>query len=166
MTAGRVEARGILPPRGLLISLAAQIPGALWWGTPDVSPGSVLTGTGMLAAGAWLNVQAVLLFRRNAAGVCPFSPVACLVQSGVYRFTRNPMYLGLVLISAALPVITAVPVNFWAPAALALWLHYRFILREENFLEELLGTEYLRYASRTPRWLGLPGYEILRSRSG
>ena len=152
---------GILPPRALLLSLAAQIPGLVWfwprvWSLTDFAVGVVL-----LASGCLLNVAAVLAFRRNGNGVCPFSPVTDLALTGPYRFTRNPMYLGLVLISAGAALAGGVRWNLWPAATLGVWLHFRFVLREEAFLYERLGVKYLMYASQTPRWIGLPGTRIV-----
>jgi protein-S-isoprenylcysteine O-methyltransferase Ste14 len=115
----------------------------------------------MLAAGVVLNVWAERLFRKSGVGVCPFSPVPTLVSEGPYRFTRNPMYLGMVLLSASWPLMMGLYWNLWAAAALAVWLHFRFVLPEEEFLRERLGVGYLEYASRNPRWLGLPGPRAL-----
>jgi hypothetical protein len=64
------------------------------------------------------------------------------------------MYLGMVSISAAAALATGVYLNLVAATVLAVWLHFRFVLPEEEFLRERLGAEYLLYASRNPRWLG------------
>ena len=66
------------------------------------------------------------------------------------------MYLGLVCISAGTALATGFAANLWAAAALALYLHCGYIVREEAFLREQLGGRYVEYASRTSRWLGLP----------
>jgi protein-S-isoprenylcysteine O-methyltransferase Ste14 len=117
-------------------------------------------GGGRNAAGVVLNVWAERLFRKSGVGVCPFSPVPNLVITGPYRFTRNPMYLGMVLLSASWPLMMGLYWNLWPAAALAAWLHFRFVLPEEEFLRGRLGVSYLEYASRNPRWLGLPGPRV------
>ncbi len=148
---------GLLPPRALLLSLAAQAPLVAWTWPPEPAKPAVAAGLLAVAAGVALNIWATRLFARSGVGVCPFSPVPALVAEGPYRFSRNPMYLGLVLLSGSVPLMTGVPANLWAPASLAVWLHFRFVLREEEFLRERIGMPYLAYASRSPRWLGLPG---------
>jgi len=152
--------RGLLPPRLLLFSLLAQIPLIFlrWPLRPAMAP--VLAGSALLLAGVTLNLWADRLFHRRGAGVCPFSRVAALVREGPFRFTRNPMYLGMVLVSAAAPLLTGVYLDLWAPAALAIWLHFGFVLPEERFLREQWGAEYLLYASTHPRWIGLPGGDV------
>ena len=160
--AGRSDARPrLLPPKALILSLVAQIPFILWsW---PLKPARVpaLVGAAMLIAGVVLNVWAERLFRKGGVGVCPFSSVPNLVSAGPYRFTRNPMYLGLVLVSASGPLISGSYWNLLPAVVLAVWLHFRFVLPEEEFLRNRLGLGYLEYASRNPRWLGFPGPRLV-----
>ena len=155
---------GLLPPRALLFSVLLQVPAIVlaWPLKPAEAP--AVAGAIMLAAGVVLNIWAERLFRKSGVGVCPFSPVPRLIRSGPYRFTRNPMYLGMVLLSAGLSLITGLYWTVWLAAALAVWLHVRFILPEEEFLRDRLGATYLEYASRNPRWVGLPGPQSPQTR--
>lgn len=146
----------ILPPRGLLIALLAQVP-VLAAFPIRVTHWGVTAGVLLLGCGAVLNVWAERLFRRAHVGVCPFTEVPSLVTAGPYRITRNPMYVGLVLIAGAPPLLAGVPANLWSPLALALWLHFAFVLPEEEFLRQKLGLAWEVWAARVPRWLGLPG---------
>jgi protein-S-isoprenylcysteine O-methyltransferase Ste14 len=158
--------RRLLPPRGLLLSLLVQTPLVLWsWPLEPVGM-SVLIGMVLLAGGVLLNIWADRLFRQRGVGVCPFSPVPVLIKEGPFRITRNPMYLGMVLISAGVPLITGLYTGLWAPLLLAVWLQIRFVLPEENFLRERLGIEYLLYAGGHSRWLGLPGPRLSRMGAG
>jgi protein-S-isoprenylcysteine O-methyltransferase Ste14 len=101
----------LLPPRGMLIALGLQVPlAALTWPWRP-SLGLALAGVSCLLAGSVLNLWAHRLFKRNDVGVCPFSRVPKLVEMGPYRFTRNPMYLGMVLILVAVSLLTASPWN-------------------------------------------------------
>ena len=152
--------RRLLPPRALLLSLLVQLPAVLWSWPLNPRRVPALVGAAMAVAGCVLNVWAERLFRRKGVGVCPFSPTPNLVRTGPYRFTRNPMYLGMVLLSASGPLLMGLPWNLWSAVTLAVWLHFRFVLPEEKFLREHLGVGYLEYASRSPRWLGFPGPRI------
>lgn len=152
--------RRLLPPRALGISLLAQIPlVAVQWPI-HVGPVTLIAGLGLFLSGALLNVWSDSLFQKNNVGVCPFSQTPVLVASGPYRWTRNPMYLGLVLISASPAILFGVFWNLAAAALLLLWLHFRFVLPEEMYLREQFGAAYLAYASANPRWIGLPGPKI------
>jgi protein-S-isoprenylcysteine O-methyltransferase Ste14 len=80
-------------------------------------------------------------------------PTSAIVQDGPYARTRNPMFLGLVLIY--LGVVVAVN-TAWALVGLPvliIWLHFGVIRREERFLEDRFGDEYSSYRRRVPRWI-------------
>src|SRR5262245_1627302 len=126
----------VLPPRGLLIALVAQLP--LMAVTLPLQPSGIEIGTGvaLLLAGATLNIWAERLFRWNDVGVCPFTNVPIVVTGGPYRLTRNPMYVGLVCLNAGATFVTGVLPNLWISVALAMWLHYAFVLPEEEFLRK------------------------------
>lgn len=165
-TPGSKTQRSALPPRGLMLSLSVQVPLILWSWPLKPAAVSVLAGVTVLVAGVVLNVWAERLFRKNGVGVCPFSPVSRLISTGPYRFTRNPMYLGMVLLSGGVSLMTGLYFNLVASALLAIWLHFRFVLPEEDFLRGRLGVEYLVYASANSRWLGLPGPHLASMSAG
>jgi protein-S-isoprenylcysteine O-methyltransferase Ste14 len=146
--------RKVLPPRGLLIALAAQLP--LAFGSLPLRPSTpeFVAGVLLLLAGIAINVWAERRFRRAGVGVCPFSPAPVVVETGAYRFTRNPMYVGLVAINQSAALLCGVPINTWTTLAFAVWLHRAFVVPEERFLRRELGEAYATYSRRVPRWLG------------
>jgi len=146
----------ILPPKGLLIALAAQLP--ILVSSASLRPGfaEIAAGVVFLAAGVLLNVRAERLFRRNSVGVCPFSNVPVLIVSGPYRFSRNPMYLSLVCLNLGPTLLSGALANLWSSIALFMWLHYEFVLPEEVFLRYKLGATFDEYAKRVPRWFWRP----------
>jgi protein-S-isoprenylcysteine O-methyltransferase Ste14 len=138
------------------LSLAVLLMTALHWFGPQghylVAP---WTGVGCIPAilGIWMAAASAQAFRRRATGLLPFDEATALVTDGFFRFTRNPMYLGMVLALLGLALVfgcfpTLIPV-----AGFALIIHYGFILREERFMEEAFGDEYLAYKRRVRRWL-------------
>jgi protein-S-isoprenylcysteine O-methyltransferase Ste14 len=78
-----------------------------------------------------------------------------LKTRGVYRITRNPMYLGGFLVCAWSCLIFIHPVNFLL-CALAIGIHHTIVIKEERFLEERFGEKWLEYKQRVPRYLGWP----------
>jgi protein-S-isoprenylcysteine O-methyltransferase Ste14 len=110
---------------------------------------------GVVGFGFWLALdgRAMLRFRRAGTGIAPTQPTTALVTSGPYRFTRNPMYLGMAFLYAAVALSVGV---IWALALLPVVLlvvDRLVITREERFLQEKFGEEYLEYNRRVRRWL-------------
>jgi hypothetical protein len=93
------------------------------------------------------------LFRRSDVGVCPFTRVPVLIETGPYRVTRNPMYVGLICLNLGATLFSGVVANIWSCVAFAIWLHYAFVLPEEAFLRSEVGAAFDEYARRVPRWL-------------
>lgn len=120
-----------------------DMPAALRW---TVVPVFALAGAAAIAA-------AVLRFRRAGTPAPPWRPATALVAQGIYRFTRNPMYLGMTLIYCAIAVAADAPVVFWMLAPLALTIHYGVVLREERYMAGKFGQPYIDYANAVPRWL-------------
>jgi protein-S-isoprenylcysteine O-methyltransferase Ste14 len=113
-----------------------------------------LIGGLLLVAGSALNLWASGRFTKYQVRICPFSLVPRLIEDGPYRFTRNPMYLGMVFLVSGVSLLMACPWNLWTALAYAIWLHIRFILPEERFLGGLFGEAYTAYAKKRGRWLG------------
>jgi protein-S-isoprenylcysteine O-methyltransferase Ste14 len=88
--------------------------------------------------------------------LAPWSPPKELVEVGLYRFSRNPMYIAVILVLVG----WAVGFRSWVLGAYALVLavgfHLRVVLGEEPWLARTHGEKWTRYRERVPRWVGLP----------
>jgi protein-S-isoprenylcysteine O-methyltransferase Ste14 len=108
---------------------------------------------GLTAGFAALAVSSFENFRRSRTSIVPIRPAAALVLSGPYRFTRNPMYVGL----AALTAAPGLFMDSWWPIALlipVLVIVKVFVIApEERYLERRFGADYVRYKQRVRRWL-------------
>ena len=110
---------------------------------------------GLFLIATWLAfaISAVLTFRRAGTNVNPTKPTTALAFGGPYKITRNPMYLGLVLLvvgsgfvlNSVWPILMAVPV--------LLLLRNAVILKEEQYLERKFGAAYTDYKARVRRWI-------------
>lgn len=151
--ASRWRRPALLPPRALLLALLCQAP--LLFVSWPWRPGAITIYAGalLLVAGILVNVVAARVFRLRAVGICPFSATPALVEEGPYRFSRNPMYVGLVAVCAGATLVTGALPNLWVPVAYCIWLHHAYVLPEERFLREHFGAAWDRYAQRVPRWL-------------
>lgn len=106
-------------------------------------------------AGVGIALLGVISFRRARTTVNPLHPEAAssLVVSGVYRFTRNPMYLGLLLVLLGWAVFLANALALVFPAIYVPLMNRLQILPEERALAEKFGAGFAAYASRVRRWL-------------
>ncbi len=110
---------------------------------------------GVVGGALWLALDgsAMLLFRRAGTSVVPMRPTTAMVTSGPYRFTRNPMYVGMAVLYLALALSFGV---FWALALLpaVLYLVDRLVIvHEERYPEAKFGENYREYKQRVRRWL-------------
>jgi protein-S-isoprenylcysteine O-methyltransferase Ste14 len=114
----------------------------------------VWLGVALVAIGVALSVWAFLLFRREGTEINPTSEMnKSLVVRGPFRFTRNPMYLGLLIVTlgiafwvGSLPMF-AVPVLAFATAN---WAHIPF---EEAKMRRQFGAAFEQYMRRVRRWI-------------
>lgn len=100
-------------------------------------------------------ISGVVAIRRARTTISPIKPEAAtsLVTSGVYRFTRNPMYLGLCFVLVAWAVFLSSAWAFLGPVAFVLYINRFQIAPEERVLSKLFGPVFVEYQSKVRRWL-------------
>ena len=93
--------------------------------------------------------------RRARTTVNPLRPerASALVTTGVYRITRNPMYVGMALMLLAWAVLLASPAALAGPVTFIAYMNRFQIGPEEDALDTLFGPDYAAYRSRVRRWL-------------
>lgn len=131
---------------GVALELAVPIGGL---------PLGLAVAAGLVGGGVWLALDglAMVRFRRAGTSMVPMRPTTALVTSGPYRFTRNPMYVGMAFLHAALALAFGV---IWALAVLpfVLFAVDRLVIaREEHYLEAKFGEQYREYTRRVRRWV-------------
>lgn len=112
-----------------------------------------VAGGVVLAAGIAFDFVSVALFLRAGTSPIPRRPASRIVATGPYRFTRNPMYLGMTLTVAGVGLLTNVGWILLAGLAAALVIDRAVIPREEAYLERRFGAAYVDYRRRVRRWL-------------
>ncbi len=112
--------------------------------------------SGLLAAtGFMLMISGVLAFKKAKTTVNPLKPeqASQLVVNGVYRFTRNPMYLGMVFLLVAWGfILLSLPALIMLPAFM-LYIYFFQIKAEEAAMEKLFGNDFVVYKKRVRCWL-------------
>lgn len=128
----------------------------LWPGALFELPRAAMLGDLFVFLGILIAAAGVLAFRRAQTSIDPRDPgrASALVQGGVYRFTRNPMYLGVLLVLVGFACALGNPVNLiWGPAAFVLYLTRFQIEPEERILGQKFGTQFREYQAKVRRWL-------------
>jgi len=133
---------------GAMVGLHLWLPGGWWLDLPWRRVGWLLVGIACV-----LMVSSMRRFLRVGTGLRPFAPVTTLVVSGAYRWTRNPMYLGMVVAMFGIAVLLGSLSPLAVPPLLLLLLDRRFVAREEVFLRQHLGAPYEEYCRQVRRWL-------------
>ena len=124
------------------------------WPLP-VGDGGLIEGVAWVLTLTWLalTVSSIGNFRRSRTSIIPVRPATALVIAGPYRFTRNPMYVGLAALTGALALF----MDTWWPMLLlvpVLLVVQRFVIvREEEYLKRRFGADYVTYSRRVRRWL-------------
>ena len=109
----------------------------------------------ILLIGIFILINPVFKLIKSKTTVNPikFKKVNKLVTSGIYKYSRNPMYLGMILIIISTTVIYLNYYSIITPLIFYFWINRFQIKREEVFLKEKFGKEYLLYCSKTRRWI-------------
>jgi protein-S-isoprenylcysteine O-methyltransferase Ste14 len=112
-----------------------------------------LIGLLPIAVGIAFNLSADRAFKAHRTTVKPFERSRALVIDGVFSVTRNPMYLGMVLILVGVGLLLGSLLPFLVVVAFALLIDRRFVLAEERMLAETFGDDWQAYRRRVRRWL-------------
>jgi len=106
-----------------------------------------------LIGGLGLGLSGIAAFRRAGTHVEPHKPALRLVTTGPYRFTRNPMYWGFLLLVAGLSLVFSLEWGLILLVLLWLALDRMIVAREERYLAAKFGDGYALYRRQTRRWL-------------
>ena len=115
---------------------------------------SAIASVFLVAAGLALAFWAERNFAAAGTEIMPASPAnKTLVTEGPFRFTRNPMYLGLMTATLGVAVFFGTLAFFAVPALLFLLVNFVFVPFEEAKMARQFGTQYTEYCARVRRWL-------------
>jgi protein-S-isoprenylcysteine O-methyltransferase Ste14 len=144
--------KNIHPPVVALISMSLAI--VMEWIVPIAFPSYwKIVGLALVAVGLLLAFSAVNEFRKAQTTLDPHGSPKALVSNGIYRFTRNPIYLGFFLIIIGFPLYFESVWGVIAAPLFAMTLRRLVIEKEEAYLEKKFGEAYTGYKSRVRRWL-------------
>jgi protein-S-isoprenylcysteine O-methyltransferase Ste14 len=147
----------IKPP---ILFLGALLLGCLLTVWVPIGPGiaepnglGLAVGLSFVVLGFGLAIFPARRFQRAGTRVMPGEASTVLIRDGLYRVTRNPIYIGLILLYFGLSIVLT---SVWMlllliPAVVV--LHLGVVKREEDYLDWKFGDDYRRYVTQVPRWL-------------
>ncbi len=118
-------------------------------------PNQDLTSIIIFLIGMLILINPILKFIKSKTTINPikFKKVNKLITSGIYKYSRNPMYLGFLMIVISTSIFYLNIFSITTPFLFYFWINRFQIKREEIFLAEKFGNEYLLYKNKTRRWI-------------
>ena len=118
-------------------------------------PNQTLISILILFVGIFILIIPVSKFVKSKTTIDPikFKKVNNLVTSGIYKYSRNPMYLGLLMVIISTSIFYLTIFSITTPFIFYFWINRFQIKREEIFLTKKFGQKYISYKSKTRKWI-------------
>ena len=100
-----------------------------------------------------LFVSCVKAFIHHNESLPPSSPTYKIIKTGIYSYTRNPIYICFVSFQLGMFLLFENAVYLFSSISLFCWIHFQVVLKEEEYLEKKFTDSYLRYKANVPRWI-------------
>ena len=123
------------------------------WNFKGPLPEIFWPGIMLLIVAAWITIAALAAFRRAKTTVIPHQQPTALITDGIFRVSRNPIYLADVMILLGVSLIWGSALGLILTPVLALVLDRRFIQPEEARLAQAFGAEFDAYRARVRKWI-------------
>ena len=146
-----------VPPPLVVVLIASAMSVSAWF-IPAIEIDNVLrfgVGVTVIAVGLSIVVQGARTFWRNKSTINPvdLESAAALVTSGIFRFSRNPMYIGFTTMLVGWAVCLGTPWALVGPVAFVLFTNRFQIIPEERVMQAKFGQAYDDYRARVRRWI-------------
>ena len=120
----------------------------------EIELGDVI-GSFMIIIGLLIILSAIILFKKYKTTITPLNPsnATKLIVHGIYKFSRNPMYLGLLLILSGISIIQNPIGGLLFVPLFILYLNHFQIIPEESAMLDLFKDDFLKYKENVRRWI-------------
>ena len=115
----------------------------------------IIFGSFMIITGLVIILSAIILFKKYQTTITPLNPsnATKLITDGIYKFSRNPMYLGLLLMLLGISIILNLTGGIFLIPLFILYLNLFQVIPEENAMVDLFKNEFLDYKKNVRRWI-------------
>ena len=137
-----------------LVAIALQFAVPISFPREFIPPARILAGTILIVVGIRLVVLARREFARYGQPTDPGLPTSKIISTGVFAISRNPLYLGGILLLAGIALTFNAPWVFILLIPSMVACHYILIAPEERYLAAKFGEQYCMYAATVHRWIG------------
>lgn len=103
--------------------------------------------------GGILNIWTDQLFKKNKTTVKPLEKPSAFIQTGPFKISRNPMYLGMTILLIGIGFVLGSIISFVGFILFIIAMEIAFITQEEQSMQEQFGEEYLAYKKKVGRWI-------------
>ena len=93
------------------------------------------------------------LFKSYSENPLPNSQSKRLIKTGIYAYARNPIYISFILFHLSMFLVFENVMYFISSIGLSVWIHNYIVVKEEKYLKEKFGDEFIRYCDSVKRWL-------------
>jgi len=107
----------------------------------------------LIVLGLSITFSSFYFFRKNKTPIIPGKKPTFVVMEGTYKFTRNPMYLGVTIALLGFSIYFGNFFSLLSPVIFFLIMNYYFVPFEEKLLENIFGKKYLDYEKKVRRWI-------------
>ncbi len=119
----------------------------------DIGITGPILGLLMCGGGVALLLACWSLYKTNNVSIRPDRPISRLIESGPYNYTRNPIYLAMLVIYVGFALITGIGWLYVFLPSLWAYLEFYVIAREEAYMIRRFGEDYIGYMRRAGRWI-------------
>jgi protein-S-isoprenylcysteine O-methyltransferase Ste14 len=138
------------------LALPTMVAGVLPWLISKIPATHIFKsshGLALFLIGGGILLASVISFYRRGQGIlAPWDPPRHLLVQDLYRFNRNPMYVGVTLVLLEWALCTGNPWNYAYSILVPVAFHLRVVLYEEKEMERLFGRAWVAYRDAVPRW--------------
>ena len=115
----------------------------------------IIFGSFMIISGLIIILSAIILFKKYQTTISPLNPsnATKLITNGIYKFSRNPMYLGLLLVLLGISITLNLTGGFFFILLFILYMNLFQIIPEENAMVDLFKDQFIDYKKNVRRWI-------------
>jgi len=116
-------------------------------------PSRLFVALPLFIASGLIAINALTIMKKSKTAINFNNPTTKFIAEGSFRFTRNPLYLSLLIVMACIAIVANSAWHLIAFVILFLFFNFGIVMREEQYLENCFGEEYKQYKNRVRRWI-------------